>query len=100
MAKRDSKAGARLRQLKNRYEQELRQLKEEFSDQLLVFEQELQQQLYGQAFYHEALINLLTSEDEPESDTLIGAMVFQRWLTTTGQQLQQSIRAYRTHHLA
>ncbi|MEO0443339.1 MAG: hypothetical protein AAFZ92_06305 [Pseudomonadota bacterium] len=69
------------------------------SDRLLAFEHHLQQQLHGQAFYHEALMNLMTSEAEPDSDTLIGAMVFQRWLSATGLELKQSMAIYRTKQL-
>ena len=91
MAKCNTKAGRRLRQLKTHYKQQLRQLKDEFSDQLLTFEQSLQQQLYGQAFYHEALMNLLTSENELDSDSLIGAMIFQRWLKQSGAEISQQL---------
>ena len=94
MAKCNTKAGRRLRQLKNHYEQQLRQLKEEFGDQLFAFEHSLQQQLHSQVFYHEALMNLLTSENEPDSDILIGAMITHRWLRESGQALHQQL-----HHL-
>ena len=33
---------------------------------------------HSQCFYHEAMVNLLTSENEPDSDTLTGATVTQR----------------------
>ena len=94
MAKCNTKAGRRLRQLKNHYEQQVRQLKEDFDDQLFAFEHSLQQQLHSHAFYHEALMNLLTSENEPDSDLLIGAVVTQRWIRESGQSLHQQL-----HHL-
>lgn len=99
MSTRKSNTRARLRKIKIQYQQQLRQLKEEFGDQLLSFEQSLQQQLYGQAFYHEALMNLLTSQNEPDSDSLIGAMIFQRWLNTTGRELKHTIATYRATQL-
>jgi len=99
MAKRKSTAAQRLRQLKTQHQRQVRRLTEEINEQLSTFEHSLQQQLYGQAFYHEALMNLLTSENEPDSDSLIGAMIFQRWLNTTGRELKYAIATYRTTQL-
>ena len=42
---------------------------------------------HSQCFYHEAMVNLLTSENEPDSDTLAGAMVTQRWLQDSTQDI-------------
>jgi hypothetical protein len=95
MAKRNSNADRRLRKMKIAHQEQLRRLKNEFGEQLAGVEQALQPLLYSQCFYHEALMNLLTSENEPDSDTLIGAMIVQRWIRTTGQQLQQRIMDYR-----
>jgi len=97
MTKRYSKSGKRLRQLKTQHQRQVRRLREEINEQLSTLEHSLQQHLYGQAFYHEALMNLLTQEHQPDSDTLIGATIFQRWLTTSGQQLKQCIVNYRHH---
>ena len=95
MARRDSKAGDRLRQLKTQHQQQLQQLKEEISAQVLVCEQGLQQQWYGQVFYQEAMLNLLTSPDEPESEVLIGAVITQRWLRASGQTTLAQLREIR-----
>ena len=91
MAKRNTKAGLPLRQLKKRHQQHIQQLKEAFSDQLMALEQDLDAMLYSQAFYHESMINLLTSENEPDSDSLIGAMMIKRWLRQSGQRLQHQL---------
>ena len=40
---------------------------------------------YANHVYHDALIYLLTSENEPDSDILIGAMVIQRCLHKNSQ---------------
>ena len=99
MAKRKCNADARLRKIKMTHQQELRQLKEEFGEQLVGLERVLSPLLYGQCFYHDALINLLTSPNEPDPDTLIGAVVFQRWIRNYGREVQQTLITYRTKHL-
>ena len=85
MAKCNTKAERRLRKLKKAHQRQIRQLKQAFDQELLDLQQSLQPTLYSQCFYHEAMMNLLTSQDEPESDILIGAMVTQRWLRESGQ---------------
>ena len=98
MAKRNSKADHRLRKIKMQHQQEIRRLKTEFGEQLLGVERLLQPLLHSQTFYHEALMNLLTSPDEPGSDTLIGALGFQRWIHHSGQQLHKTLITYRRLH--
>ena len=95
MAKRNSNADRRLRKMKLMHQRELGRLKREVGEQWRGLEQALVPLLQSQCFYHEALMNLLTSDAEPDSDTLIGAMVCQRWIRETGQQLQQWVNDHR-----
>ncbi len=66
--------------------------KESFHNQLVTFDDRLFSLLKSQCFYHEAMLNLLTSQDEPDSDTLIGAIVIQRWLRESGDHLLSQLR--------
>ena len=91
MTARKSNTRARLRKIKRRYQRQIRQLKQEVEAQLTNIEQHLHPLLYSQSFYNEAMMNLLTSENEPDSDILIGAMVTQRWLRQEGNQLSKQL---------
>ena len=95
MAKRKSKAAARLRKLKNRQQRQWPSTTGTLEGQLQALEQGLQQRLYSQCFHHEAMMGLLTSENEPDSDALIGAMVTQRWLQQSGHQLAKQLTTIR-----
>ena len=95
MTKRNTNADKRLRQQKTYYEGQLRQLKEDANRRLLDFEHDLHQQLYAQHFYAEALLNLLFHDDEPSSDSLMGAMTLQRNLREAGQSLSDDLSNYR-----
>ena len=95
MSKRKSTADARLRKLKIRHQREVMRLKQGYERQLATLEKLLQPVLKGQCYHHDALMNLLTSPDESNSDTLIGAMLFQRWLWQSGRDLQKALTTYR-----
>lgn len=91
MARKYSKANTRLRKLKRQHEREINQLKQGLSEKLFSLEQQLQQLLQKNAFYQEALFNLIISENEPDSDTLIGALMTQRWISVTGLELRRAL---------
>ncbi len=98
MPKYNTKAGSPLRQLKRQYrqlKQQHRRLKEETNDGLLEFEHKLYEQLYAQHFFNEALLHLLHYEDNPDSQTLMGAMTVQQSLRKSGKKLTQYLNHYR-----
>ena len=94
MAGHKSKAGCRLRKLKKSHQQHTRRLKRAINRQLVTLDNELFNLLQAQAFYHEALLALIQTGDEPEP-WLIGSILTKRWLRESGDSLLRQFGAMR-----
>jgi len=90
MAKRKSKAGCRLRQLKSTHQQ----FRQSLSDQLMIFDDQLYNQQQAYVFYSRSLLSLAQEEEEP-SLWMIGALVLERRLRQESENLTQQLQAIR-----
>ena len=85
MSKRNDKAGSPLSPSKTTTNHDSNgnsHWRDELSDKMTYLLQQWENISHAQHFYHDALMYMLTSENEPDSDSLIGAMIISRWLHT------------------
>ena len=87
MAKRKSKARARLRQLQSMLNQQ-RQYHQELNEKLTALDDDLYHVIQAQQFYQQALLALTTWECDPES-WLTGSLVVERHLRLCADELIQ-----------
>ena len=95
MSKRNDKAGSPLSPSKNTTNSDSNS-NSHWKDELVAKIDDLLQQYenlgYAYYFYHDALMSMLTSENEPNSDILLGAMATQRWLRASSKAALKQIK--------